>query len=47
MKLTKAYTYLGDVQDHKQVIPFRRFTGGVGRTGQAIQFGAVQGTLIY
>ncbi|GJJ15548.1 hypothetical protein Clacol_009826 [Clathrus columnatus] len=43
MKLTKAYTYLGDVQEHKQAIPYRRFTGGVGRTGQAAQFGAVQG----
>jgi len=43
MKLAKAYTYLGDVQEHKQCIPFRRFNGGVGRTGQAKQFKAVQG----
>lgn len=43
MKLTKAYTYLGDVKDHKQVIPFRRFAGGVGRASQAKQFKATQG----
>ncbi|KAF8503219.1 Rapamycin-insensitive companion of mTOR, N-term-domain-containing protein [Hysterangium stoloniferum] len=43
MKLAKAYTYLGDVQEHKQVVPFRRFNGGVGRASQAKQFGATQG----
>jgi large subunit ribosomal protein L17e len=43
MKLTKAYSYLGDVQEHKKVIPFRRFNGGVGRASQAKEFGATQG----
>jgi len=43
LKLTKAYSYLGDVQEHKQVIPFRRFNGGVGRASQAKQFKATQG----
>ncbi|KAK7681512.1 hypothetical protein QCA50_015244 [Cerrena zonata] len=43
LKLTKAYAYLGDVKDHKQVIPFRRFAGGVGRASQAKQFKATQG----
>lgn len=43
MKLTKAYAYLGDVKEHKQVIPFRRFSGGVGRASQAKQFKATQG----
>ena len=43
LKLTKAYTYLSDVKDHKQVIPFRRFAGGVGRASQAKQFKATQG----
>ncbi|KDQ62312.1 hypothetical protein JAAARDRAFT_30209 [Jaapia argillacea MUCL 33604] len=43
MKLTKAYSYLGNVQEHKQCIPFRRFAGGVGRTGQAKQFKTTQG----
>ncbi|RPD62342.1 60S ribosomal protein L17/L23 [Lentinus tigrinus ALCF2SS1-6] len=43
LKLTKAYTYLSDVSEHKQVIPFRRFAGGVGRASQAKQFKATQG----
>ena len=43
LKLTKAYHYLADVKEHKQVIPFRRFNGGVGRASQAKQFGATQG----
>jgi ribosomal protein L22 len=43
MKLSKAYTYLADVQDHKQVIPFRRFAGGIGRASQAKQFKTTKG----
>ncbi|KAJ7095820.1 60S ribosomal protein L17/L23 [Mycena belliarum] len=43
LKLTKAYTYLADVKEHKQIIPFRRFAGGVGRASQAKQFKATQG----
>jgi large subunit ribosomal protein L17e len=43
MKLKKAYAYLGDVKEHKQAIPFRRFRGGVGRTAQAKVFGVTQG----
>ncbi|KAK0487570.1 Rapamycin-insensitive companion of mTOR, N-term-domain-containing protein [Armillaria novae-zelandiae] len=43
LKLAKAYTYLADVQEHKQIIPFRRFAGGVGRASQAKQFKATQG----
>ncbi|KAG8836141.1 60S ribosomal protein L17 [Serendipita sp. 400] len=43
MKVEKAYKYLFDVKEHKQVIPYRRFSGGVGRASQAKQFGAVQG----
>ncbi|EKM79494.1 hypothetical protein AGABI1DRAFT_114044 [Agaricus bisporus var. burnettii JB137-S8] len=42
-KLTKAYAYLSDVKDHKRVIPFRHFSGGVGRTGQAKEFKTTQG----
>lgn len=45
LKLTKAYGYLGDVREHKQVIPFRRFNGGVGRASQAKHFGTTQGEL--
>jgi large subunit ribosomal protein L17e len=43
MKLSKAYTYLGDVQEKKQCIPFRRFDGSIGRTGQAKQFKTTKG----
>ena len=46
MKLQKAYQYLTDVGDHKRAIPFRRFAGGVGRTGQAKEFKATQGASI-
>ena len=44
-KLTKAYAYLGAVQEHKQVIPFRRFNGGVGRASQAKVFKTTQGMI--
>jgi len=43
LQLTKAYRYLSDVQEHKQVVPFTRFNGGVGRASQAKQFGRTQG----
>lgn len=43
MKLSKAYAYLGDVQEHKQCIPFRRFDGSMGRTGQAKAFKTTKG----
>ncbi|KGB79175.2 ribosomal protein L22 [Cryptococcus deuterogattii R265] len=43
MNLKKAYTYLADVQDHKQVVPFRRFAGGIGRASQAKQFKTTKG----
>lgn len=43
MNLQKAYTYLSDVKEHKQVIPFRRFAGGIGRATQAKQFGTTKG----
>ncbi|RKP13258.1 ribosomal protein L22/L17 [Piptocephalis cylindrospora] len=43
LPLAKALKYLGDVKEHKQCIPFRRFNGGVGRCAQAKQFGTTQG----
>ena len=43
MNLKKAYTYLGDVQEHKQIIPFRRHAGGIGRASQAKQFKTTKG----
>ncbi len=45
LKLPKAYAYLSNVLEHKQVIPFRRFNGGVGRASQAKQFKATQGAI--
>ena len=47
MKLPKAYAYLSNVTEHKQVIPFRRFNGGVGRASQAKQFKATQGAIYF
>lgn len=46
MKLSKAYSYLADVQEHKQVIPFRRYAGGIGRASQAKQFNTTKGMLL-
>jgi len=43
MNLQKAFTYLGDVKDHNRTIPFRRFAGGIGRTGQAKEFKTTKG----
>eukprot|EP00744_Colponema_vietnamica_P000262 GILI01000469.1.p2 GENE.GILI01000469.1~~GILI01000469.1.p2 ORF type:complete len:185 (+),score=72.71 GILI01000469.1:45-599(+) len=43
MKLVDAKRYLEDVISHKRVIPFRHFSGGVGRKSQAKQFGIAQG----
>ena len=34
MHLKKAVKYLNDVIEKKQIIPFRRFSGGVGRKAQ-------------
>jgi len=42
MQLKKARTYLEAVLNHKRAIPFRRFTGGIGRKAQAKPFRAAQ-----
>ncbi|PVV00660.1 hypothetical protein BB560_004947 [Smittium megazygosporum] len=42
-KLLNAITYLNDVREHKQCVPFRHFNGGVGRTAQAKAFKTTQG----
>ena len=34
MHLKKALRYLRDVINQKQIVPFRRFNGGVGRKAQ-------------
>ncbi|KAJ3056992.1 60S ribosomal protein L17 [Rhizophlyctis rosea] len=42
MKYRKAVKFLADVKEHKQAVPFRRFSGGVGRTAQAKVWGVTQ-----
>jgi large subunit ribosomal protein L17e len=34
MKIHKAIRYLEQVLEHKQIIPFRKYTGGIGRSAQ-------------
>jgi large subunit ribosomal protein L17e len=43
MPLRKAQTFLNDVCEKKQCVPFRRFNGGVGRCAQAKAWGVTQG----
>merc|ERR1719480_638656 len=43
MTLNAAKTYLADVIEKKQCIPFRKFIGGIGRTAQAKAFKMSQG----
>merc|ERR1711928_49928 len=43
MHIRKANRYLKDVVAKKQIIPFRRFSGGVGRKAQAKAHGCSQG----
>ena len=43
MKLTAAQTYLENVVERKQCIPFRKFKGCIGRTPQAMEFKVTQG----
>lgn len=43
MKLKIAQRYLNDVIGHKDIIPFRRHNGGVGRHAQAKKYKVSQG----
>ncbi|XP_046370633.1 large ribosomal subunit protein uL22-like [Haliotis cracherodii] len=43
MHLKRANRYLKNVVDKKEIVPFRRFSGGVGRKAQAKQFKTSQG----
>lgn len=43
MQLRKAQTFLNDVCEKKQCVPFRRYNGGVGRCAQAKAWGVTQG----
>jgi len=42
LTLKRARRYLEDCLAHKDAIPFRRFTGGVGRKAQAVKHKATQ-----
>jgi len=43
LKLNNAIKYLDNVLEHKQIIPFRRYTGGIGRHAQVKVFKHTQG----
>ncbi len=43
MSLRRAQDFLNNVVEHKEAVPFRKFTGGVGRTAQAKAWGNTQG----
>lgn len=43
MKLKRALQYMDNVLEHKQIIPYRRFTGGIGRHAQCKEFKHTQG----
>ena len=43
MLLKKAEQYLKEVLEHKRCIPYTKYDGSMGRTGQAIQFGLTKG----
>ncbi|KAH9872188.1 60S ribosomal protein L17 [Plenodomus lingam] len=41
-KLERALTYLGNVLEHKEAIPMRRYAGGTGRTAQGKALGVTR-----
>ncbi len=43
MNLADAEAYLGAVLEHKRCIPFTKYEGSTGRTGQAKEFGLTKG----
>jgi large subunit ribosomal protein L17e len=43
LTIVKAKQYLKDVLAHKRCIVYRKHYGGIGRTGQATQFGKTAG----
>lgn len=43
MWLVSAIKYMDDVLEHKRCVPMKRYNGGVPRTAQAKEFGALQG----
>jgi large subunit ribosomal protein L17e len=43
MLIKNAQSYLRQVLNHERCIPFRRYAGATGRTGQAQEFGVTKG----
>jgi large subunit ribosomal protein L17e len=43
MKLKDAQNYLGEVLEHKRCVPFTKYEGSTGRTGQAKEWGLTKG----
>ena len=43
MLIKKAEAYLKEVLEHKKCIPYTKYDGSMGRTGQALQFGLTKG----
>lgn len=43
MLLVKAQQYLQQVIDHERCVPFTKYDGATGRTGQALEFGLTHG----
>ena len=43
MQLTKAKQYLKDVLAHRRCVPYTKHYRGMGRTGQAAEFGKTMG----
>jgi large subunit ribosomal protein L17e len=41
-KLGRAVTFLENVKEKKEAVPFRRYAGGIGRTAQGKQFGVTR-----
>lgn len=43
MPLRRAQAFLNHVKEHKEIVPFRRFHGGIGRAAQTKQWNTTQG----
>ena len=43
MLVKKAQSYLNDVLEHKRCVPFTKYEGSTGRTGQAKEWGLTKG----
>jgi large subunit ribosomal protein L17e len=43
LTIAKAKQYLKDVLAHRRCVPYTKYYGGIGRTGQASEFGKTLG----